>query len=302
MHTQTRQAVEFQEEIKQLLERHGLRFSEEDWGVCSTLCIGTVKSGSAPSSPVRIILIPLTATDAEAARLQSLAIRPMTGAPDTIAIAEDRWMKTPEMMSGRLLAHTGIFRAVYARDCEVRKISRSEADGFLEKAHSYGGAKCRYCYGIFLKRDRVKEAGTLPSLHICPDIRSGTMIAAAEFSNARRWVKSGREIRSYEWIRYASLPDTRISGGMGKVLKQFIEDVRPDDIMSYADMEWSAGQAYRKLGFMQEEDKGPVLFSVDIRSWTRTPIRDTLARPVPQTPELRYFQNFGSRKYRLKLY
>ena len=96
------------------------------------------------------------------------------------------------------------------------------------------------------------------------------MIAAAEFSNARKWIKGGRGIRSYEWIRYASLPYLRISGGMGKILKHFIQDVCPDDIMSYADLEWSDGQVYRQLGFDEEGTRAPVMFSIDRRIWIRT--------------------------------
>ena len=301
--------VQFQEEIKQLLERHGLQFSSEETEACSILSVEKAGDGSIVSTPVRIILIPLTATDPDAARRQSIAVSQMAGSPDTIAVTEDRWRKATEMMSGRILAHTRIFRSVYARDCEVRKINRGEADRFLEKAHSYGGAKCRYSYGVFLKRDRVKNvggenipAGDSPSGSGFTGIRPGAMVAAAEFSNSRRWIKDGREIRSYEWIRYASMPDVRITGGMGKVLSRFIDDVRPDDIMSYADIEWSAGQAYSQLGFVREEDKGPVLFTVDTDTWTRVPIRDAAPEPEKDMGNIRYFQNFGSRKYRLKLY
>lgn len=46
-----------------------------------------------------------------------------------------------------------------------------------------------------------------------------------------------------------------VDGGMGKLLKAFIDDVEPDDVMSYADASWSDGDVYRKLGFSQEEDK-----------------------------------------------
>lgn len=42
---------------------------------------------------------------------------------------------------------------------------------------------------------------------------------------------------------------------MGKLLKAFIEDVHPDDVMSYADASWSDGGVYRKLGFEEEEAK-----------------------------------------------
>ena len=42
---------------------------------------------------------------------------------------------------------------------------------------------------------------------------------------------------------------------MGKLLKAFIKDVRPDDVMSYADASWSSGDVYRKLGFKEEGAK-----------------------------------------------
>ena len=87
------------------------------------------------------------------------------------------------------------------------------------------------------------------------DIPSGTLVAVAGFSAPRVWRKGEREIRSCEWIRYASLEGVGVDGGMGKLLKAFIEDVKPDDVMSYADASWSDGGVYRKLGFLEEEPK-----------------------------------------------
>ena len=134
----------------------------------------------------------------------------------------------------------------------------------------------------------------------------GMLVAVATFSNARKWVKGGKEIRSYEWTRYASLPGLRVSGGMGKMLKTFINEVQPDDIMSYADLEWSEGSVYSQLGFTLEDRKDPVLFSVDPGSWQRSPVKSGMT-DVPagnviagSTGNL-FFRNFGSNKYRLKL-
>jgi hypothetical protein len=98
------------------------------------------------------------------------------------------------------------------------------------------------------------------------------LVAVATFSNARKWQKGDKVIRSYEWTRYASLPGVRISGGMGKVVKAFIEEVHPDDIMSYADLEWSEGKVYEQLGFVLEGRKDPVMFVVD-EAWRRFPIK-----------------------------
>ena len=105
------------------------------------------------------------------------------------------------------------------------------------------------------------------------------------------------EIRSYEWIRFASLPGVRISGGMGKILKAFIEEVHPDDIMSYADLEWSEGAVYEQLGFTLEGRKDPVMFEIDTE-WERHPVKTVIHTP---TSGNLFFCNFGSNKYRLKL-
>ena len=229
-----------------------------------------------------------------------------------LIITEDRWRSQRQMMEARLLAHLELFSQAYARNCEVRRIEKAEAQEFLNRNHSYGYATCKYRYGLFLKRHTGHiaaemgfpirsgmtdgEPGTTDGKVEVPDGKVGrtsspvilnevknlseeTLIAVATFSNARRWVKEGKEIRSYEWTRYASLPDLRVSGGMGKMLKAFIKEVHPDDIMSYADLEWSEGKVYERLGFEAETRKEPVTFTIDPQTWERTAIRRSPVKP-----------------------
>ena len=205
---------------------------------------------------------------------------------EAIVITEDRWRIQGDMMRARLSAHLERFTSLYARNCKVQKIDKKTAAAFLGQNHSYGDAACRYRYGLYLRR---------PSR--CGMYEAETLVAVATFSNARKWQKGDKVIRSYEWTRYASLPGVRISGGMGKVLKAFIEDVQPDDIMSYADLEWSEGRVYEKLGFVLEGKKEPVMFVVD-GEWGRFPVKPGMTDGM--TGE-RCFQNLGSNKYRLKL-
>lgn len=148
-----------------------------------------------------------------------------------------------EIADKRILAHNNVFVSIYARNCEVRKIDRGTAKAFLDRYHDLGDTGSRYRYGLFVTRRGHSS------------IEVGTMVAVATFSAARKWDKAGSTVRSCEWVRYASLPDVRISGGMGKVLKAFLEEVRPDDVMSYADSRWSDGDVYRKLGFTEEDPK-----------------------------------------------
>ena len=290
-----------------------------------------------------------------------------------VIITEDRWRRQPEMMKARLLAHLEIFIPMYARNCEVRKIDKETAAAFLSENHSYGDAACRYRYGLYLKRytGRWLEISRLASLARNDSVGSlarndsvgslarnasgdsiarndsvdslarndswvepGSLVAVATFSNARKWQKGEKTIRSYEWTRYASLPGVRINGGMGKMLKAFIDDVHPDDVMSYADLEWSEGAVYEQLGFRLEGVKDPVLFCVD-GQWGRSPVKPGMTGTVrsgmtgtirsgmtvtirsgmtgtvrsgmtgivgqEMQDVPRYFQNLGSNKYRLKI-
>ena len=91
----------------------------------------------------------------------------------------------------------------------------------------------------------------------------------------------------------------RISGGMGRALKAFIKDIEPDDIMSYADLEWSEGDVYEQLGFICEGMKEPVYFTIDRNSWTREAVRSRGDEAFDV--EHINFRNFGSAKYRMKL-
>ena len=235
-----------------------------------------------------------------------------------LIVTEDRWKSQNDMMKARLLAHLGIFDQIYARNCEARKIDKKTAADFLRANHSYSDASCRYRYGLFLKRHTGHVAAGGIETAKYP---AGTLVAVATFSNARKWKKGELVIRSYEWTRYASLPGVRLSGGMGKLLNAFIEEVQPDDVMTYADLEWSEGKVYERLGFVFEGVKAPVGFYIDNENWKRIAIAEGTMAGVDMPPPARgcttvgrtgvngghvpsalyYFQNFGSNKYRLKL-
>lgn len=250
-----------------------------------------------------------------------LSIKALEGYP--IIIPEDRWKRQRPMMEARLLAHMEVFSQAYARNCEVRRIDKETAQRFLNDNHSYGYAACKYRYGLFLKRHTGHIAREIEEERFLGCARNdnrsdrndnrsdrgdivGTLIAVATFSNARKWIKDGKEIRSYEWTRYASVPELRVSGGMGKLLKAFIKEVQPDDIMSYADLEWSEGKVYEALGFSEEQPKDPVSFEIDPETWERRAIMRCL--PEQGTTQVEqdtagklFYTNFGSRKLRLKL-
>ena len=293
------------DEIREFLTGNGFECSVQMRGGLDVLCISTLDGHCE-----RMILpLEIAASSYEEAVRQSEAVSGSIGAIISshegypLIVTRDRWNLRREMMEKRILAHLEVFSPIYARNCEIRRIDKAVAREFLERTHSYGHASCRYCYGMFLRRHtghiaegrsfagaqddngrgaqgdnrrgaqedngRGAQGGDMaPGGKIVP----GTLVAVATFSNARKWIKGDRTVRSYEWTRYASLPQARISGGMGRLLKHFIKEVRPDDIMTYADLEWSEGDVYMRLGFTPEGRKDPVMFTID-EDWRRTAVR-----------------------------
>ena len=309
------------DDIGAFLEANGFEYSLQFRYGFDVICAATLDGRHS-----RVIMpLEISATTTKDATMASLrayeavrSIRVLEGYP--IIIPEDRWKRQKPMMEARLMAHMEVFSQAYARNCEVRRIDKETARKFLDENHSYGYAACKYRYGLFLKRHTGHIAREMGFLNCALNDKEdglnnnegggkgniGMLIAAATFSNARKWIKDGKEIRSYEWTRYASLPDLRVSGGMGKLLKTFILEVQPDDIMSYADLEWSQGDVYKTLGFNEELPKDPVSFEIDPQTWERRAISRCQPEPgttqaEPDTAGKLFYTNFGSRKLRLKL-
>lgn len=273
----------FISEIRDFLSASGRNFEEE--------CTDGIAVFRECGRSFGVIALPVAELSAEEAEMKSLAARRLAAAmPDAAVVAEDRWM-CGGMVQARLKARIGLCARVYARNCEVRRIDKLTASAFLSENHSYGDAACKYRYGLFTRRTTGKGEKALAP---------GTLVAVAEFSNARRWHVDGRDVMAYEWVRYASKSWMRVNGGMGKLLQAFIDEVHPDDIMSYADLEWSDGDAYRKLGFVADGDREPVLFTVDPLTYERTAVGKRGSTVIPDGSL--FFMNLGSRKYRLKPY
>lgn len=278
--------MSFTGDLRKLVNSSGIQLKETSYG--PLVCF--------ESQDVRIVPVPVIADSLEKAAELSSVCESLSASDDrkTMFVVQDRWVTQGDAMKKRVLAHLGKFDSVFARNCEIRRIDKQTASEFLSDCHSYGDASCKYRYGMFVYRYSGKEnKKDYSGEHKVP---VGTLVAVSEFSNARRWQKGDKSILSYEWIRYASLPGVRVVGGMGKMLKTFIEEVNPDDVMSYADLEWSDGGAYRELGFVDESRKEPVDFWIDPVFYDRIPVGRGEAPDMPL-----FYRNLGSIKYRLKL-
>jgi hypothetical protein len=157
----------------------------------------------------------------------------------------------------------------------VKRIDKPTADNFLKINHLQDTVNAKLKYGLFLKPQYVERfMGDV----VCGDTDEVTepnkpkLIAVATFSGART-MKVGERMgkRSYELIRFASLKGYVVVGGMDKLLKKFTEEHNPDDIMSYADRDWSDGRSYDKLGFSKIKNTLSQTFYINLRTLERHP-------------------------------
>jgi hypothetical protein len=213
--------------------------------------------------------------------------------PDTTAIVlwQDLWMSKADIVKSRIEALLGQSQRIPARVMEVRRIDKLTAAGFLESHHLQGAVSSRIRYGLFLPERYYR---LLRADFLTPLPPKELLVAVITFSHPRTFLVDGNPYRSFEMIRFANLLRSTVVGGLAKLLKAFIADFHPDDIMTYADLEWSRGASYEKLGFVAKSDTPPFRFWLDAHKMCRFSEKQMalqdLAGFIP-------VYNLGSRKF-----
>lgn len=161
-----------------------------------------------------------------------------------IFLWEDVWKTKQAICKSRILANYGISHRIPARLTKVRRIDKPTLDNFLNYNHLQVITNAKLKYGLYLPKQYFR---VLPE-NIKPE-GDEILLAVASFSNAKTIVREGKEYRSYELIRFANLLNFTVVGGLDKLLKAFISENNPDDIMTYADRDWSDGKSYETIGF-----------------------------------------------------
>lgn len=179
-----------------------------------------------------------------------------------IHLWEDVWCAKTEVVKSRLLALLGRSTRIHARLCQVQRIDKHTVDKFLTSNHLQVSTNAKFKYGIFIKPSYFTRYQQVLSPY-------SSLVAAATFSAARTVHREGQPYRSVELIRFANLRGCTVVGGLDKLIKAFINEHHPDDIMTYADRDWSNGRGYEKVGFQRIEVTPPQTFLLDIQNQIR---------------------------------
>lgn len=112
---------------------------------------------------------------------------------------------------------------IYARKCNVKKLTKQEEKCFFNKTHLKGYINSKECYGL---------------------IYNGEIVQAMSFGKSRYNKK-------YEWeiLRESSALNKVIIGGCNKLLKKFETEMMPKSLISYCDYSIFNGNSYEKMGF-----------------------------------------------------
>ncbi len=216
-----------------------------------------------------------------------------------IHLWEDVWLTRRPVVESRILALLGLSERISARLTQVRRIDRPITEAFLSENHTQSFTISKYKYGLFLPRRyyRVLSPQYLEQMEYQPD---ELLVAVATFSHPRTIIRAGQSYRSVELIRFANLLNTTVVGGLDKLIKAFIREHQPDDIMTYADLDWSEGGSYQRLGFEAAGDIPPLEFWLDTQSMIRHyPHRLPESTQSGTDADKGYVKvyNSGSRKY-----
>ena len=149
-------------------------------------------------------------------------------------IFENEWRDKKEIWQSVLLNALGKSERIYARKCTVKEVSSKEAKEFLEKNHLQGSCNSKINLGLFY---------------------NNTLVSLMTFGKPRFNKK-------YEWelLRFCNTLNTSVIGGAGKLLSYFIKTYNPSSILSYANLRWSTGNLYEKLGFTLKGTSAPNYF------------------------------------------
>ncbi|GAB3932828.1 hypothetical protein [Larkinella terrae] len=198
---------------------------------------------------------------------QQLTDRFLAKSLQLIHLWEDVWRSEPVIVRSRLRAMVGLSERIPARLTQVRRIDKPTAGRFLQENHLQVVTHSKYKYGLFLP---ARYFRVLPSgFAIEPANATELLVAVATFSYPRQVIRDGSSYRSVELVRFANRLNVTVVGGLDKLLKAFTTDARPDDIMTYADRDWSNGRSYEKLGFTRLEETAPNRFWVRPDEWIR---------------------------------
>lgn len=135
-------------------------------------------------------------------------------------IWEHLWIDKKDIIKSMIHSKIGLNSRIYARKCIVDNVSNNDFSNFMNTNHLQGNVGSSVKIGLYY---------------------GGCLVCAIGFNRNK----------TYEWeiSRLASLSGFTVVGGISKLINKFVNDYNPGSIMTYASMDYSDGESYKKVGF-----------------------------------------------------
>jgi len=154
------------------------------------------------------------------------------------------WMKNPEIVQDRIKSILGLNRRIYARQTELRVLTRAEEKEFLNANHIQGYAISSFAVGLY---------------------HENTLVSLLSFVKGRKNLNQAKT--SMELLRSCSLLGINVVGGFSKLHKyasayisQTYEDIT--ELRTFADLTLSDGVVYEKNGYTLDHMSQPSYYYI----------------------------------------
>jgi hypothetical protein len=171
------------------------------------------------------------------------------GSDIKIHLAQDQLARRETQIFSIIRSKLQLNKKIFARKCEVKKVNTTYARLFLDAHHLMEYASSAFHYGLFLNEE---------------------LIAIAAFSKGRKMDRLASHLRSFELVRFCCKDGVTVTGGLSKLLKHFVDEKKPGDVMTYVDKQWSEGLGYLKCGFQEIAETKKQEFLINKATCERT--------------------------------
>lgn len=145
-----------------------------------------------------------------------------------IHIWEDDWKFKKDIVTSRLNNIFNKNKKIYARKCKIIELSPNVTNEFLIKNHLQGNVNSKFKYGLLYENE---------------------LVSIMTFGGLRKNLGKNKIEGHYELLRFCNSKNISVIGAASKLLKHFIKNIKPINIISYASIDWSDGKLYNTLGF-----------------------------------------------------
>ena len=146
-----------------------------------------------------------------------------------VQVWEDDWFSKREIIQDLIKSKIGLFDVrIGARNCQIKEIDSNMARDFIDNNHLQQYVNSSVKIGLFYNDE---------------------LVSVITFGKLRNFMKSKGEEGEYELYRFCTKKGYQIIGGFQKMLNYFLKTYNPKKIITYASLDISTGDIYKKAGF-----------------------------------------------------